>query len=85
MKRLTLSLLCLCFFSLSAHAQNWPQFRGPSATGVVEGGAAAVKWNGEKALNTALENSDSGSGPLESGRLGQQSFRQHGCHHRRQR
>src|SRR6185436_19188942 len=26
-------------------AQNWPSFRGPSASGVADGAATAVKWN----------------------------------------
>ena len=33
-------------------AQNWPQFRGPGASGVVEGGTAAIKWDAQKSLNT---------------------------------
>jgi outer membrane protein assembly factor BamB len=35
-----------------ASAQNWPQFRGPGASGVVEGGTAAIKWDAEKSQNT---------------------------------
>ena len=35
-----------------AHGQNWPQFRGPGATGVVEGRPAPVKWDAEKSVNT---------------------------------
>ncbi len=30
---------------------NWPQFRGPGATGVSEGGPAPATWNAEKATN----------------------------------
>ena len=26
-------------------AQNWPSFRGPSASGVADGTPTAVKWN----------------------------------------
>ena len=37
MKRLTSLLLLLSVFYFSTHAQNWSQFRGPGATGVVEG------------------------------------------------
>ena len=51
MKRLTLSLLILCLGSPIMQAQNWPQFRGPSASGVVEGQTAAVTWNAEKSEN----------------------------------
>ncbi len=51
MKQATLTLLFLCLISLPAHAQNWPQFRGPSATGVVEGQKSAVTWNAEKSTN----------------------------------
>jgi outer membrane protein assembly factor BamB len=34
-----------------ADAQNWPQFRGPGATGVVEGPARPVTWDATKSLN----------------------------------
>ena len=51
MRQLVLSLFSLCFISTAAHAQNWPQFRGPGAAGVVEGGAAAVKWDAAKTEN----------------------------------
>jgi outer membrane protein assembly factor BamB len=52
MNRLILSLICICLISISASAQNWPQFRGPAATGVVEGGPSVTAWNAEKTLNT---------------------------------
>lgn len=51
MKQATLSLLFLCSISFAAHAQNWPQFRGPGAAGVVEGRTSAVSWNAEKSTN----------------------------------
>ncbi len=62
MKRLAFSLLCLILVSIAAHAQNWPQFRGPSATGVVEGPPAAVTWNAEKSLNTRWKTAIPGLG-----------------------
>lgn len=52
MKQATRSLLFLCLISFAAHAQNWPQFRGPGAAGVVEGRTAAVNWDAEKSTNT---------------------------------
>lgn len=52
MKRSLLSLSCLCLCSFTAGAQNWPQFRGPGASGVVEGAAAVVTWDAEKSVNT---------------------------------
>ncbi|MDQ3803716.1 MAG: PQQ-binding-like beta-propeller repeat protein [Acidobacteriota bacterium] len=52
MRRLTLSLACLCLVSVSSPlAQNWPSFRGPGATGVAEGRGAPVKWDAAKAEN----------------------------------
>src|SRR6185503_2211337 len=51
MKRLTLSLLVLSAAFTIAHAQNWPQFRGPGATGVNEGLAKPVKWDASKSEN----------------------------------
>lgn len=50
MKHVLVAILCLGIFQ-TALAQNWPQFRGPSATGVVEGHVAATTWNVEKAQN----------------------------------
>src|SRR5438132_2230630 len=32
-------------------AQNWPSFRGPSASGVADGTATAVKWNASTGEN----------------------------------
>ncbi len=51
MKRLALYLLFLCLISPNASAQNWPQFRGPVASGVVEGRGMPLKWDGEKPVN----------------------------------
>src|SRR5689334_11785271 len=44
-------LIALC--SLTTHAQNWPSFRGPNASGIAEGKTAPVKWDGEKGENIA--------------------------------
>jgi outer membrane protein assembly factor BamB len=52
MKRLTISLVLVTVLVTAAQAQNWPQFRGPGATGVVEGGAAAANWDAPKSVNT---------------------------------
>ena len=49
---LFLSLLLIAAGATAANAQNWPQFRGPGASGVVEGQPSAVTWNAEKSLNT---------------------------------
>jgi len=51
MKRLLLSAIFLFLAAHISHAQNWPQFRGPGATGVVEGKPAVVKWDVPKATN----------------------------------
>jgi outer membrane protein assembly factor BamB len=51
MKPLTFAVVLMSIFAVSVHAQNWPQFRGPGASGVVEGQAAAHTWNAEKAEN----------------------------------
>ena len=62
MRRLVISLLSLCFIATAAHAQNWSQFRGPSATGVVEGGAAAVNFDAAKTVNTVWKTAIPGLG-----------------------
>ena len=51
MKRLTLSFIFLIISLTIAHAQNWPQFRGPGATGVTEGQPKAVKFDASTSLN----------------------------------
>ena len=45
MKRLTVSAILLAFMFSTVPAQNWPQFRGPGATGVAEGSTQPVKWD----------------------------------------
>ena len=52
MKKVTLSLVFVIALGTMTQAQNWPQFRGPGATGVVEGGIAAASWDAQKAVNT---------------------------------
>ena len=52
MKKVTLSLVLVTVLVTVAQAQNWPQFRGPGAAGVVEGSPAAVSWDAQKAVNT---------------------------------
>jgi outer membrane protein assembly factor BamB len=52
MKAFAFSFFILCFLVLDVSGQNWPQFRGPGATGVVEGRPAVVKWDAEKSVNT---------------------------------
>lgn len=34
-----------------AHTQNWPSFRGPNASGVVDVRSLPVTWDGEKSVN----------------------------------
>jgi outer membrane protein assembly factor BamB len=43
--KLTLALVLL---SSAAHAQNWPSFRGPNASGVAHGHATATTWDATK-------------------------------------
>jgi PQQ enzyme repeat. len=48
MKRFLYSFLCIILIVSCGFAQNWPSFRGPNATGVVEGRTMPVKWDAEK-------------------------------------
>ncbi len=55
MKRLLSISSCLFLIVAGVtvvRAQNWPQFRGPGASGVVEGRTAAVTWDASKSVNT---------------------------------
>ncbi|HKR23313.1 MAG TPA: PQQ-binding-like beta-propeller repeat protein [Pyrinomonadaceae bacterium] len=51
MKRTTVSIILLAFMFSTVPAQNWPQFRGPGATGVVEGSTQPVKWDAATQTN----------------------------------
>ena len=53
MKRLTTSVISLFLltFSITAHAQHWPSFRGPNASGVAEGTNPPVTWDVDKGQN----------------------------------
>ena len=51
MKRLTLLLLLVAVIATTAPAQNWPQFRGPGATGVLESPGQPVKWDAAASQN----------------------------------
>jgi outer membrane protein assembly factor BamB len=45
-----LSIVCLLAAAVGMAAPNWPQFRGPGASGVGDG-APPVEWNGESGKN----------------------------------
>lgn len=51
MKRLILSFIFIMAITSVVSAQNWPQFRGPGATGVAEGPARPVKWDASTSQN----------------------------------
>jgi len=51
MSRLTFFLLFLVLTCAVTRAQNWPQFRGPGATGVSEGQVKPVKWDAATSQN----------------------------------
>jgi outer membrane protein assembly factor BamB len=51
MRRFLLLSVFLTVANSVALAQNWPQFRGPLATGVVEGQSTPTTWDASKAQN----------------------------------
>src|ERR1700752_2896721 len=51
MKPLILSFFLLISIVITARAQNWPQFRGPGATGFTEGLAKPVKFDATTSQN----------------------------------
>lgn len=51
MKRFAVASILLTLSLTVANAQNWPQFRGPGATGVNEGLAKPVKFDAAKSEN----------------------------------
>jgi len=51
MKKLLSSVFLLTVAVLTVNAQNWPQFRGPAATGVIEGQTTPTTWDAGKPQN----------------------------------
>jgi outer membrane protein assembly factor BamB len=51
MKKLTFPMFWLFAFCIYANAQNWPQFRGPLASGVAEGQTTPTTWDAAKSQN----------------------------------
>jgi outer membrane protein assembly factor BamB len=49
----TLCVVCTLFFSLPAHADNWPAFRGENARGVAVSGRPPVTWSIASSQNIA--------------------------------
>jgi outer membrane protein assembly factor BamB len=50
MKFVFLLVSCLCLIAV-AHAQNWPSFRGPNASGVADGNTPPTVWDAGKSIN----------------------------------
>src|SRR5688572_3154056 len=48
--RLAVLGISLCL-GITAHAQNWPSFRGPNGSGIADARPLPVTWDGEKAVN----------------------------------
>jgi len=55
-------LLILLLLTVDVSAKNWPQFRGPQASGVDTNAAAPVKWNVEAGENIRWHTSIPGLG-----------------------
>ena len=53
MKRTLLLVTLLCLLAAPARAQNWPQFRGPRASGVADGKKTPVAWDAGRSSNVA--------------------------------
>lgn len=51
MKRFFSCVFVILFAATLAVAQNWPQFRGPGATGVIESGETPVNFDASKSTN----------------------------------
>lgn len=47
MKRLASLALFTAFVARNGNSQDWPQFRGPHASGVAGGHPTPARWNGE--------------------------------------
>ncbi len=50
-------VICVVLCSLTAHAENWPGFRGENASGVAASGRPPVAWDVNSSLNIAWKTS----------------------------
>lgn len=50
MKLIIAMITCLCI-TAAGYSQNWPQFRGPNASGISDGKPAPTEWNAETSQN----------------------------------
>ena len=57
MTRTVLFLSVLALSSITIHAQNWPSFRGPNASGVAEGTNPPTSWDIAKSQNVLWKTS----------------------------
>ena len=62
MKRFLLGITILCTLcSLTTHADQWPQWRGPQFNGVAQGTGFPVEWGPEKNIAWKFKLSERGS------------------------
>ena len=69
-----LSLACPALLA----AADWPQFRGPNASGVAADAVLPTKWDVEQGTNIRWQTRDSRDGPCKSDRSRQSRLRRHG-------
>ena len=46
-----LLIVLIASIAITARAQNWPSFRGPSASGVADGKPTPTSWDATKGTN----------------------------------
>ena len=61
-KRIFLAVALIALTTVAVQAQNWPQFRGPGATGVAEGPGRPTKFDATKAENLRWKTAIPGRG-----------------------
>jgi hypothetical protein len=71
------ALFCIAAFGW---AQNWPQFRGPSAVGIGDGLNPPISFDAVRSANIAWKTRIPGLGHCKSGPLGRPAL----CNHRHQ-
>ena len=63
------------FVAASVQAQNWPSFRGPEATGILETRGVPISWDVEKNRNVAWRTPIPGLGHWSPNRMGRSHLR----------
>jgi outer membrane protein assembly factor BamB len=74
MSRIAVTITVSLCLTISAHAQNWPTFRGPNGSGIADARPLPVNWDAEKSINILWKTAIPGLGHSSPAIWGEQIF-----------